>query len=113
MMSKLYSAALGGMKMSDFVGGMFFGGLGGALLRQPEVDAANRTAWAWCERAQELSRQVLDRDVQLLLKENTLRARDAQIERLAMALEKAKAEIIHLPELPPPGSSTHHPNGHE
>lgn len=83
------------MLPGEFFGGLLFGGLGGALLRQLEVDAAKQNAWGWWSRAQQLeqhianlSRALFSKDLELVHKDTIIRfqatqmqTKDAEIQR--------------------------------
>lgn len=102
----------------EFLGGILLGGASGALLRQPEVDAANQNAWAWYRRAQELEQHVEFLEKVLRSKDATLREKDDELLKQTFALAGLRIELVIAklavaPELPPPGSSTHHMNGHD
>ena len=88
------------------------------MLRQPEVDAANQNAWSWYRSAQELEQRVRFLDNLLREKDGALRAKDDLLMDKSMLIAQLRVELglaklAAAPGLPPPGSSTHHPNGHD
>lgn len=100
----------------DLFGALLVGGIGGAILRQPELDSARQTAQYWYTQYWRLNKEASDSKWELLAKsiqgqfqDNTLKAKNAEIARLTEIL--ASACIQAYPELPPPGSNTHHSNG--
>lgn len=106
----------------DFLGGLLAGVVAGAVLDNIASQPARQTAvqQAYGQGAQD--QRAIDwadinrRDLTIAKQSDMLHARDAEIARLNEVVQNQARALVQVswrqaPELPPPGSNTHHPNG--